>query len=88
MFLPERRCESGFRKRTRMHFQTVKIVSATGDLPLKKTHESKYGNEMYYAEASKAKQPELHFEVVYDVVRHERLTLGIYSPHLAGCKAE
>ena len=63
-------------------FQTVKVVSVTGDLPLKKTHESKHGNEMYYAEASKAKQPELHFEVVYDVVRHERLTLGIYSPHL------
>jgi transglutaminase-like putative cysteine protease len=63
-------------------FQTVKITSATGDLPLKKTHGAKYGNEMYYAETSKAKQPELHFEVVYDVVRHERLTLGIYSPHL------
>src|SRR5271154_491570 len=63
-------------------FQTVKVVSATGDLPLKKTHETRYGNEMYYAEASKAKQQELHFEVVYDVVRHERLTFGIYSPHL------
>ena len=67
-------------------FQTVKVVSATGDLSLKKTHESKYGNEMYYAEASKAKQSELHFEVVYDVVRHERLTLGIYSPHLEAVK--
>jgi hypothetical protein len=67
-------------------FQTVKVISATGDLPLKKTRESKYGNEMYYAEASKAKQPELHFEIVYDVVRHERLTLGIYSPHLASVK--
>ena len=64
-------------------FQEVKIVSATGDLPLKKTHEPKHGNEMYYAEASKAKQPELRFEIVYDVVRHERLTLNIYSPHLA-----
>ena len=60
----------------------MKVISATGDLPLKKTHESKYGNEMYYAETSKAKQSELHFEVVYDVVRHERVTLGIYSPHL------
>jgi transglutaminase-like putative cysteine protease len=67
-------------------FQTVKVSSATGDVPLKKTHESKYGNEMYYAEASKAKQPELHFEIVYDVVRHERLTLGIYSPHLEAVK--
>ena len=67
-------------------FQTVKVISATGDLPLKKTHESKYGNEMYYADASKAKQQELHFEVVYDVVRHERLTFGIYSPHLEAVK--
>jgi hypothetical protein len=67
-------------------FQTVKVISATGDLSLKKTHESKYGNDMYYADASKAKQQELHFEVVYDVVRHERLTLGIYSPHLEAVK--
>jgi len=63
-------------------FQEVKVISATGDLPLKKTRESRFGNEMYYAEASKAKQAELHFEVVYDVVRHERLTMGIYTPHL------
>jgi transglutaminase-like putative cysteine protease len=67
-------------------FQTVKVISATGDLPLKKTHEPKYENEMFYAETSKAKQPELHFEVVYDVVRNERLTLGIYSPHLEAAK--
>lgn len=64
-------------------FQEVKVISAKGDLSLKKTHESEYGNEMYYAEVSKSKQPELHFEIVYDVVRHEHLTLGIYVPHLA-----
>ncbi len=58
-------------------FQEVKVVSANGDLPLKQTHESRFGNEMYYAETSKAKQAELHFEVVYDVVRHERLTLAL-----------
>jgi len=67
-------------------FQAVKVISATGDLSLKKTHESKYGNEIFYAEASKAKQQEMHFEVVYDVVRHERITLGIYSPHLEAVK--
>jgi len=67
-------------------FQTVKVISATGDLPLKKTRESRRGNEMYYAETSKAKQQELHFEVVYDVVRHERLTFGIYAPHLEAVK--
>ncbi len=67
-------------------FQTVKVISATGDLPLKKTREPRRGNEMYYAETSKAKQQELHFEVVYDVVRHERLTFGIYAPHLEAVK--
>ncbi len=67
-------------------FQEVKVLSAKGDLPLKKTHESRFDNEMYYADASKAKQPEAHFEVVYDVVRRERLTLGVYSPHLAEVK--
>jgi transglutaminase-like putative cysteine protease len=64
-------------------FQEVKVISAKGDLPLKKTHESEYENEMYYAEAEKNKQSELHFEMVYDVVRHEHLTLGTYTPHLA-----
>lgn len=64
-------------------FQEVKVLSAKGDLALKKTHESEFGNEMYYAEASKNKQVELHFEIVYDVVRHEHLTLGTYMPHLA-----
>jgi hypothetical protein len=63
-------------------FQEVKVVSVTGDLPLKKTHESRFGNEMYYAQASKADKPELHFEIVYDVVRHARLTLGAAAPHL------
>ncbi len=36
-------------------FQEVKVISASGDLGLKKTHESRFGNEMYYAEVSKAK---------------------------------
>jgi len=67
-------------------YQEVKVISATGDLPLKQTHESKNGNEMYYAETGKAKQAELHFEVVYDVVRHEHLTLGLERPHLAAVR--
>ena len=41
---------------------------------------------MYYAEAGRAKEAELHFEVVYDVVRHERLTLGTATPHLTDVK--
>jgi Transglutaminase-like superfamily len=62
-------------------FQEIKVISASGDLPLKKTHESRFGNEMFYSETSKS-SPELHFEIVYDVVRHERLTLGAAAPHL------
>jgi len=63
-------------------FQEVKIVSANGDLSLKKNRESRYGNAMYYAEAGKASQTELHFEVVYDVVRQERVVLGRSIPRL------
>ena len=67
-------------------FQEIKVISASGDLPLKKTREAKFGNEMYYAETSKASSPEFHFEAVYDVVRHERVTLGANIPHLAEVK--
>ncbi|HEV2467581.1 MAG TPA: transglutaminase-like domain-containing protein [Candidatus Sulfotelmatobacter sp.] len=56
-------------------FQEVKVLSAKGDLPLKKTHESQYGNDMYFAETPKSAQQELHFDVEYDVVRHERIAL-------------
>jgi transglutaminase-like putative cysteine protease len=56
-------------------YQEVRIVSAKGDLPLKTTSESKYGNEIYFAEARSVAQSELHFEVEYDVVRHERVAL-------------
>ncbi|HSY91564.1 MAG TPA: transglutaminase-like domain-containing protein [Candidatus Binatus sp.] len=62
-------------------YQEVKIVSAKGDLPVKKTRESKYGNEIYFAETTGATQPELHFDVEYDVVRHERVALNS-SPHM------
>jgi len=62
-------------------YQEVKIISAKGDLPLKKTSESKYGNQIYYAETSSA-QPELHFDLEYDVVRHERVALGQTASHV------
>ena len=62
-------------------YQEVKIVSAKGDLPLKKTRESKYGNETYFAESSSA-QPELHFDLEYEVVRRERVGLTPV-PHVA-----
>ena len=63
-------------------YQEVRIVSAKGDLPLKKTRESRFGNEIYFAETSKSKGRDLHFEVAYDVVRHEHLTLGLNRPRL------
>ena len=63
-------------------YQHVRVLSTTGDLPLKKTRESRFGNEIYFSEASKAKGGDLHFEVVYDVVRYEHLTLGLIRPRL------
>lgn len=57
-------------------YQEVRVVSAKGDLPLKKTRESKDEDEMYFAETNSAGQAELHFEIEYDVVRHERIALG------------
>jgi transglutaminase-like putative cysteine protease len=62
-------------------YQEVKIVSARGDLALKKMRDPKFGNEIYYGESAGAAQPELHFDVEYDVVRHERIVLGA-APHV------
>ncbi len=61
--------------------QEVKLVSAAGDLPLKKTTESKYGNQIYYAETN-SPSAELHFDVEYDVIRHERVALAQTGPHV------
>ena len=33
-------------------YQEVRVVSAKGDLPLKKKREAKYGNQVYFAEVS------------------------------------
>jgi len=63
-------------------YQDVRIISAKGDLPLKKTRESRFGNEIYYADVSKSKSGDLHFEVVYDVTRREHLSLGMNHPRL------
>jgi transglutaminase-like putative cysteine protease len=57
-------------------FQQVKVVSATGDLPLKKTREPKFGNEMFFAETKGVARAQLHFDIEYDVVRRERNALG------------
>jgi hypothetical protein len=57
-------------------YQETKIVSANGDLPLKKTRESKYGNQIYFTETSKSTASEVHFDIEYEVTRHERLALN------------
>ena len=57
-------------------FQEVKVVSARGDLPVKKMREAKYGNEVYCAESHSTTQPELHFDVEYDIIRRERIALN------------
>jgi transglutaminase-like putative cysteine protease len=59
-------------------FQTVKVISQKGDLPLRQTRESEYGDEMLYAESPKADKDEYNFEVVYEVVRRQS------APHNAG----
>jgi transglutaminase-like putative cysteine protease len=61
-------------------YQDVRTVSASGDLPLKKSRESKFGNEIYFAEAETPTKPELHFDVEYDVTRHERVALNTVAP--------
>ncbi len=58
-------------------FQEVKIISYTGDLALKKTRESKRGNEILFAETNASSQPMLQFDVEYEIVRHERI--GLHS---------
>jgi transglutaminase-like putative cysteine protease len=63
-------------------YQDVRIVSAKGDLPLKRNRELRFGNGIYYAESSKSKSGNLYFEVVYDVVRREHLTLEMNHPRL------
>lgn len=64
-------------------FQEVRVISTKADLPLKKTRENEFGNEMFFAEDDKIVRPELHFDVEYDVTRHERRALTSES-HLVG----
>jgi transglutaminase-like putative cysteine protease len=54
-------------------YQDVKVLSMTGDLPLRKTREHIYANELLYAETANADKPEYHFAVIYDIVRRERV---------------
>ena len=56
-------------------FQDVKVTSKSGDLPLKQVRQPEYGNEVLYAETSKADKAEYKFSVDYDVMRREHVVL-------------
>jgi len=56
-------------------WQDVKVTSRSGDLPLKQVSQPEYGNEVLYAETSKAEKSEYKFSVDYDVVRKEHVVL-------------
>src|SRR5436305_13112335 len=62
-------------------FQQVRIVSKSSDLALQETHESEYGNRMFYAHTDKADKPEYRFSVKYDVVRYEHLAAVSATGH-------
>jgi transglutaminase-like putative cysteine protease len=55
--------------------QEVKVLSQTGDLPLKQVRQSEYGNQVLYAETAKADKNEYKFSVDYDVTRREHIVL-------------
>ncbi len=61
-------------------FQNVRLVSKQGDLALRTTRESEYGNTLLYAETPHAKQDTYKFTLEYDVVRHETHVLASGKP--------
>ena len=69
-------------------YQEVRVVSAKGDLPLKKNREAKYSNQAYFAEVASSLQPELHFDIEYDVIRHERIGLHSAAHVVPASKSE
>ncbi len=87
---PGKRLQVWFPRAHTDAWQQVRIVSANGDLPLRRTTAPAYGNEIFYAETANADRPGYKFEVVYDVVRTERLALADGKPlvHQKIAKAE
>ena len=67
--------------------QDVKVISQTGELPLKQVRQSEYGNEVFYAETAKADKTEYKFSIDYDVTRREHIVLVNGKP-TAGLKAD
>ncbi len=56
-------------------WQDVKIMEETGDLSLKQVPQADLGNQVLYAESTKAEKGEYKFSVHYDVVRREHIVL-------------
>ncbi len=61
-------------------FQEVRLISKEGDLPLRTTRESEYGNSLLYAETSHAKKDTYKFTLEYNVVRRETRVLAGGKP--------
>lgn len=57
-------------------WQQVRVLSRSGDLPLRPKREREYGNRLLYAGTAHAAKSEYHFTVSYEVVRRERAVLG------------
>jgi transglutaminase-like putative cysteine protease len=56
-------------------FQDVKVTTMSGDLRLRQVRQPEYGNEVLYAETSRADKGEYKFSIDYDVVRKEHVVL-------------
>jgi transglutaminase-like putative cysteine protease len=69
-------------------FQDVKVVSTSGDLPLKEVRQPEFGNLVLYADSSKAEKSEYTFNVKYDVVRREDVVLAYGKPISAAPPAQ
>jgi transglutaminase-like putative cysteine protease len=79
--LPGQKIEIWFPQAHSDDFQEVKIVSATGDLPLETTRDTKYGNTIFHAVTPQTAKAEYKFDVAYDVVRYERIALPREGAH-------
>ncbi len=50
--------------------QRVRVISATGSLPLRLYRQPEYGNRVWYAQTRRAPAGKLRFNFVYDVLRY------------------
>ena len=56
-------------------YQSVTVAARDGDLKLRQTEDSEYGNAILFAEDLKSGRADYHFSVDYDVVRREHVSL-------------